>query len=77
MIEPLAGTETQGKDDSPKAPVGKHANPYGDRSEAPYAAQVDAKAYTAQPHGTAGDDHGEFDIACGAHSISRDKRQYP
>lgn len=77
MVEPAAGVEAQRKNDTARCPVGEHADPYGDRSEAPYAAQVNAKAYTAQPHGAAGDDHGEPDIACGAHSVSRDERQYP
>lgn len=38
MIEPPVGTETQGKDDGPEAPVGKHANPYGDGTKVPDAA---------------------------------------
>ena len=77
MVQPLTGLKSDSKDYRSKAPVGCHSDPHCDRSETPDTAQVDAQADTAQPHGTAGYDHGEFYISCGTQTIWRYKCHYP
>ena len=40
VLEPLAGVEADHENDRAHAPVCEHADPYGNRSEAPDATQV-------------------------------------
>lgn len=51
MVEPLPRMETYGEYDGTKCPVGEHSDPHGNRTEAPYTAQVYTQDNTAEPHG--------------------------
>ena len=77
MVQPFPVMEPDGEDHGADAPVGEHADPYGDWSKAPDTAQINTQNHTAQPHGAAGGKHGKFDIACGSHAISGNKGKHP
>ena len=43
--------ETDCEDYRSESPVGEHSDPHGNRTEAPYTAQVYTQDNTAEPHG--------------------------
>ena len=77
MLQPFATVKSPCKNNTSHCPVCKHTDPDSHRSKSQSSDKKYTQTESADPHRTAGCDHGEFYISGSPHTVSRDKRHDP